>query len=316
MPLFAFISGYVYANRPFQGQASRFLAGKSRRLLLPLFIVGTSFAFIAWLVPGTGTNEHLDWATLHFVPFAHYWFLELLFIIFLFVAVLESFRLLDSWKFLFILAAAIAISLTVAAPRYLGLAGAVYLCPYFLCGLACSRFHIQKSHFFPVSIAVFVSAYAYAAGGMLGYVPFSEKTSIAALLIGVTGSFIVLRSGWKNRALAFIGLSSYSIFLFHLFFSASSRMFMHSLGIRDVGLLFLVGTVTALCGPVLIEMIADRYSLTRTALLGKKWSVDVENAGRPIVATRIGALALLEDEIAATRKFGPAISHQGEAIEI
>ena len=52
-------------------------------------------------------------------------------------------------------------------------------------------------------------------------------------------------------------------------------------------LLFVVGTVSALFGPILIEMVADRYSLTRTALLGKKWSVDdVENAGPPIVATR------------------------------
>ena len=53
MPLFAFISGYVYASKPFAGQASRFLAGKTRRLLLPLFIVGTSFALVEWLVPGT-----------------------------------------------------------------------------------------------------------------------------------------------------------------------------------------------------------------------------------------------------------------------
>ena len=46
-----------------------------------------------------------------------------------------------------------------------------------------------------------------------------------------------------------------------------------ALSIRDVGLLFLVETITALCRPVVIDMIADRYSPTRTALLGKKWSV-------------------------------------------
>ena len=293
MPMFAFISGYVYASKPFAGQASRFLAGKTRRLLLPLFIVGTSFALVEWLVPGTNVNKYNivpHWATLHLIPVAHYWFLESLFIIFVVVAVLDFLRLLDGrWKFVFILAIAVAAFLMVAAPRYLGLSGAVYLFPYFLCGLACSRFHIEKSGFFLVSFAVFVVAYAYAAAGMLGYIPFSARTSIAALLIGVTGSFIVLRSGWKNRALAFIGASSYSIFLFHVFFSASSRMFMHTLGIKDVGLLFVVGTVTALFGPILIEMIADRYSLTRTALLGKKWSVDdIENAGPPIFAMRLG----------------------------
>ena len=34
-------------------------------------------------------------------------------------------------------------------------------------------------------------------------------------------------------------------------------------------MLFVVGTVTALFGPILIEMIADRYTVTRTALLGR-----------------------------------------------
>jgi fucose 4-O-acetylase-like acetyltransferase len=283
MPMFAFISGYVYASKPFAGQARRFLAGKTRRLLLPLFIVGTSFALVEWLVPGTNVNKYNVvpyWATLHFVPIAHYWFLESLFIIFLVVGAFESLRLLDDrWKFVLILAAAVAINLTVAAPSYLGLFGAVYLFPYFLCGLACSRFHIERPRFFLVSIAVFVVAYAYAVAGMLGYVPFSARTSIAALLIGITGSFIVLRSGWKNRGLAFIGASSYSIFLFHVFFSASSRMFMHTLGIWDFGPLFVVGTVTALFGPILIERVADCYSVTRTALLGKKWSANnAENA--------------------------------------
>ena len=79
MPMFAFISGYVYASKPFAGQASRFLAGKTRRLLLPLFIVGTSFALVEWLVPGTNVNKYNivpHWATLHLVPVAHYWFLR------------------------------------------------------------------------------------------------------------------------------------------------------------------------------------------------------------------------------------------------
>jgi fucose 4-O-acetylase-like acetyltransferase len=298
MPMFAFISGYVYAHKPFTGQASRFLAGKTRRLILPLFTVGTFFALVEWLVPGTNVNKYNIgpyWATLHFVPIAHYWFLESLFITFLVVVALESLRLLDSrWKFILILAAAVAINLTVAPPHYVGLSGAVYLFPYFLCGLACSRFHIENPRFFLVSIAVFIVAYAYAAGGMLGYLPFSTRTSIAALLIGVTGSFVVLRSGWKNCGLAFIGASSYSIFLFHVFFSASSRMLMHTLGIWDIGLLFVVGTVTALCGPILLERVADRYTVTRTTLLGKKWSANnIENAPLPIFATRFRALGLL-----------------------
>jgi fucose 4-O-acetylase-like acetyltransferase len=39
LPMFAFVSGYVYGKRPFEGDARRFLTGKARRLLLPMFVV-------------------------------------------------------------------------------------------------------------------------------------------------------------------------------------------------------------------------------------------------------------------------------------
>src|SRR5688572_16946795 len=43
MPLFAVITGYVYAYRPLEpDKAGRFLANKLRRLLIPLFTVATA----------------------------------------------------------------------------------------------------------------------------------------------------------------------------------------------------------------------------------------------------------------------------------
>ena len=68
-------------------------------------------------------------------------------------------------------------------------------------------------------------------------------------------------------------------------------MFMHALEIRNVGVLFVVGTVNALFGPILIEMIADRYTVTHC------WEEvvtnNVENAPLPIFSTRFGALGPL-----------------------
>lgn len=46
MPLFSFLSGYVYAHRPFRGQAIPFLRGKVIRLLLPRLLAGVSSAFL------------------------------------------------------------------------------------------------------------------------------------------------------------------------------------------------------------------------------------------------------------------------------
>src|SRR5262245_39111390 len=53
MPAFAFLSGYVYAQRPFSNDAGAFVIGKARRLLIPMLVVGTAFAFLQAVVPGT-----------------------------------------------------------------------------------------------------------------------------------------------------------------------------------------------------------------------------------------------------------------------
>jgi fucose 4-O-acetylase-like acetyltransferase len=52
MPLFTFLSGYVYAFRPFTGHTCQFIKGKARRLLLPMLVEDTLFAIIQSLTPG------------------------------------------------------------------------------------------------------------------------------------------------------------------------------------------------------------------------------------------------------------------------
>lgn len=61
MPLFTFLSGMVYGLRPFGGDTRRFVIGKCRRLLIPMFVVGTLFAVVQALTPGaTIRGFHLN----------------------------------------------------------------------------------------------------------------------------------------------------------------------------------------------------------------------------------------------------------------
>jgi fucose 4-O-acetylase-like acetyltransferase len=269
MPLFAFISGYVYGWRPFVENGGRFLAGKTRRLLLPMLIVGTAFAVLQSLIPGTNFST-TNWALLHIVPVAHYWFLESLFIVFFIVMGLESVRLLgDKYNFAMVLAAAIAIYLTVYLPGYLGLGGAIYLFPYFLCGLACYRFRIRAIPFVILAIMVFAGSFGYTLAGALGYAPLVGRKSIIGLLVGVTASFVILRTGWRIEILSFLGKSSYPIFLYHVFFTASARMIADRLDFHAMAIRVVIGTVAGLLGPLLIEKLANHFAVTRTTLLGK-----------------------------------------------
>ena len=78
MPLFTFLSGLVYGLRPFAGSSKHFLSGKMRRLLVPMLVVGTLFAVLQALTPGTNASAG-PWYLWHVQPVAHFWFVESLF---------------------------------------------------------------------------------------------------------------------------------------------------------------------------------------------------------------------------------------------
>jgi fucose 4-O-acetylase-like acetyltransferase len=146
MPLFSFLSGYVYAFRPYrpgQSDARGFIQGKMRRLLLPMLTVGTIFALMQNAIPGA--NQHVsNWWLLHIVPVAHFWFLEALFLVFLMVVALEHWRLLASPpRFAGVWALTVVAFVFLQVTPYFAANGAVYLMPFFLAGLACKRFDLH-----------------------------------------------------------------------------------------------------------------------------------------------------------------------------
>ena len=87
MPLFTFLSGWVYGMRPMEGAFGQFVKGKARRLLVPMLSVGTLFALVQACIPGSNAAVQ-NWYALHIQPVAHYWYLESLFWVFLAVGLL------------------------------------------------------------------------------------------------------------------------------------------------------------------------------------------------------------------------------------
>jgi hypothetical protein len=187
------------------------------------------------------------------------------------------------------------------APEF-SLFGANYLFPFFLFGLGCSRFRIAKIDFLPIYIAVLVGTSSYAIAGILGYVARTDRVSIIALLLGVSACFSLLLSGWKNRTLAFIGFYSYTIYLFHVFFTASTRMFLYSMNLKNITALVIVATVAGVVGPILVEMIADRFALTRTPLLGRAGLAGVKTRWRRMHVRRASPGKITSASPAVCRK--------------
>jgi len=267
MPLFTFLSGLVYAWRPLKGDWQSFLKGKIRRLIIPMLVIGTTFALFQAFTPGTN-RQITEWYYLHLKPVAHFWFLEALFIIFILVIPLERHKILYTRQGFAIvwLISATAYIANIGTPWF-SIAGAFYLFPYFLAGLYCTRFPLQLSHpktagyIAITAIAIFLILYGHEYGG--------TRRSLNALIIGTIACISLLLTKAESKPLAAIGNYSYAIYLFHVFFTAASRILLTKTGITDTWLLFIAGTAAGITGPIIIERLADKNKTTRTLLLGK-----------------------------------------------
>lgn len=265
MPLFTFLSGMVYAYRPLSGDWTKFLKGKARRLLIPMLVVGTLFAIIQALVPGTN-NKIDNWWLLHIYPVQHFWFVEALFFVFVLIIPLELKRVLNKRLVTFLIIAAF-LALAVGQPytKLLAFKGFVYLTPFFLFGMSIVRFKISPLPIFPSLIGFLgiMSAIYFLTGGVYG-------RSLLGCVIGIFSCYFLL--GWKLEInwLARIGIYSYSIYIFHVFFTAASRIIINKLFSVSDELNFVIGLVFGVLGPIGVYFFAKQMPFGQLLLLGER----------------------------------------------
>lgn len=265
MPLFSFISGYVYAMRPVQSDATGFLRGKTRRLLLPLLTMGTLFALVQSLTPGThGAVD--NWWLLHIEPVGHFWFLQALFIIFVILVGLERSGLLAGpRRFGLVFTVSLVLFAFAELPHYFAASGVVYLLPFFLGGLACRRFAIGSMTMRWLAVALLINAAVWLWAGPSN----TASASLAGLTVGLAGAFLLLRSEWQNRWLALVGSYSFAIYLMHVFFTAASRLLFYALGLYDPYALLILGTTAGVVGPIVAARALARFTRLEFLLLGQ-----------------------------------------------
>lgn len=269
MPLFTFLSGWVYALRPFQGDLASFMAGKARRLLVPMLFVGTIFALLQSMVPGSNAAVH-RWYLLHIEPVAHFWYLESLLWVFVGVALLEKWgRLARPWWFAAWFVCVVALYLSIGGPRMLGIEGAIYLAPYFLWGLALSRFDVRALAMNNGVMFVILIVAVIAMFRMGVPMPNPDRRTAEMLMAGLCLCVLVLRMPLKGAWWAKVGASSYAIYLFHVFFTAASRIATEKMAMSWLPLQIALGGLLGVVGPMWIEKWATQSRLTGFLMLGK-----------------------------------------------
>lgn len=266
MPLFALIAGAMYGWRP--GMDAAKLADKFKRLIVPMLIVGTIFALVQAWVPGS--NQQIeDWHLLHILPVAHYWFLESLFLVFCVMTLVDLVHGLASvlrWAGVF--GASIALYLTHPGENWFGFMGMIYLLPYFLAGFALTRFGFATMALAPRLAPVMIVC---ALAVMAIWEPPSvdmNRFSLAMLGIGLLLSSALWIRPMRARWLARIGDYSFAIFLFHVFFTAATRILLNALGVHVLGVHVVLGLAGGVIGPVLLHLLIVRSSVLRALVLG------------------------------------------------
>lgn len=254
MPLFTFLSGVVYAYRPFSSGAIGYVKGKVRRLLFPMLTVGTLFAVLQVLTPGTNSAVN-NWYLLHIIPVAHFWFIESLFLIFIMLIPLEyygAFNTPKGWTIVFFISVLLYISSINS--NYFSLSGAIYLLPYFLLGMFIQRYkylhHLSDYKFHILCLCILATIYI-----VYWEIDVNYRRDIVIFISGSLYCLFLISTNLSFPLIAQIGVYSYSIYLFHVFFTAGSRIVLTKLGVL---------------GPICAERLLVKNKLIRCAVLGRK----------------------------------------------
>jgi len=278
LPLFTVISGWVYANKPVRlGQERSFLRGKSRRLLIPMFLFGTLLFLFRMVVPGTNSKPEINDLPRNLIfPYDVYWYLFSLFLIFIAITVLDSqpfFKKVRGWiatllgAFLFLF---VSENFLDPIPNVFAFKGAAYLFPFFLLGIGINRFNsiLLNEHTVLGILLVFIAALILQQMAWFGYFPIQERHSALGLSVGISAALLLFRLRFTNKILSRIGYFAYGIFLFHVFFTGGSRILLQKLGVQNQVVILVIGVILAILLSIILELFIRRSQTLSILLLG------------------------------------------------
>lgn len=275
MPLFAFIAGAVYALRPVGiDQIGGFLAGKFRRLALPGITAITLFVVMSKIMntPDGVIDHPLD---PYFRHYAIYWFLQAILVIFLVYGTLD---ILTDGRVLLpaLIVSGLAVILGYGFKTdIMGMNRLTQLLFYFLAGI----FFIRKFGVVAENRRIVLAAAlgAMALGLALNILvlmrtgAFSvQRLDLQSLLFGAgacVSAFLLLpRLGW----LQWLGAYSLTIYLYHIFATSAARRAMEAAGFSSPWVQVLIGTCAGIAFPVMLQLVAKRWGVSRLLVLGMR----------------------------------------------
>ncbi|WP_062530203.1 acyltransferase family protein [Demequina rhizosphaerae] len=288
MPLFAFLSGVVYAWRPLTdpGSYRMYLGKKVRRLLIP-YVIFVPLIGIAQVALDFGTpppSGVWNWFLYSLPP---YWFLLATFWVYAVIALADSYKLLDTkLKVGALFAALLAVNILGSmqdASSFLQLTSAVYLGLFFVAGMGATRFGWKRVGLTGawVMTGLTVALFVYTQFAVLGVWSAAEnqRQDPFGILLGITFPLAFIAFGRSSRFLAWVGSYSYGIFLLHPFAVAGTAGVLQIVGVDALVPALIAMTIAGLFGSILGVLLLRKFGAGRVAL--------GERAKRPVTPAKV-----------------------------
>jgi Uncharacterized protein conserved in bacteria len=275
MPLFTFISGFIYAMHSEKNrQFDRFIGNKVRRLIVPLLTVGVPITVMQSISPGVNKSVSLADALLSpLFPVNHFWFLPAIFLIFIAVGILNQRGILDKgiyFSFVLFISFAIFVS-PLSGTNFLSIDGAIYLFPFFLTGMAAQKYlplpqkSLQQASI--IGVLALACLQVYLASHHRDLVV--DRRNLWALATGTISCILLYFCHFKSRILAFVGGHSFAIYLFHTVFAVAVRVALNRSGVVNVHLFVLLELIAGIGLPVALSIFFSRYPVLASLFLGE-----------------------------------------------
>lgn len=278
MPLFTFLSGFVYAYRPVRaGHGLQFAGKKLRRLGVPL-IVASTLLYLVRSATHDGASPLRQMWTIYVFPYYHLWFVQGLLLVFAVIVVLESLGALSTvTRFMIVLALSVAPYYYGPFERHnvLAIHEATYLLPFFLWGLGANRYRdvLQSRRALIATFLCFVVTQGlhthFVLTHTLGPIDPDKSRSAFGLLIGMSASLCAVQLVPSGRLMGKLGTSSYPIYLYHPLFINAVHLGAGPWRAIPMVLVFVARVIVGVVGPMLMERVARQMPFGQLLLEGR-----------------------------------------------
>lgn len=274
LPLFSFISGYLYSQRPvISGGYISYLNSKFKRFFYPLFFVAIPFEFFREVIKDGNRLSFFGIVKPLYASSNHYWFLQAMILIVISIVVIEKYQMFkSSCKCASVLVLLAVLYLVIPGDVVLfSFSGFVYIFPFFLFGnflggneklkiyALQNKWLFLALNFFTIVVVYGLHNYYLNIGLGLG--------SLAILATGISGCLLLYSFDFKSLILSRIGMYSMTIYLMHVYFTNIAAIIVMKFQIDSI-ISAVFGVALGVSGPILLAVALKKHPRAQRFILG------------------------------------------------